>query len=136
MVDRLHLVLPLVPSVNSMYMTTKYGGRVRTKKARDWFDEAERITKLAIVEQGWQPTIGEKVVLEIMTYFPDRRKRDVNNSSKALCDMLEHARVYDNDRYALPRYIDYAIDREHPRTEVVVRKFGEGDEWKTMIPHA
>ena len=46
--------------------------------------------------------------------------------------MLEHARVYDNDRYALPRYIDYAIDCEHPRTEVVVRRFGEGDEWKTM----
>lgn len=127
----LHLVIPSVPSVNSMYMNTKFGKRVRTKKAKAWFAEAEEIVRKAMKRQHWKTTHGEKVVVDVLTLFPDGRKRDVNNSSKALCDMLEHAEVYDNDRYALIRYIDYDIDREHPRVEIIVRKFNtEEDGWK------
>lgn len=131
MSDELHLVIPSIPSVNSMYMNTKFGKRVRTKKAKAWFAEAEDTVRRQMRNQKWHTTQGEKVIVDVYTLFPDARNRDVNNSAKALCDMLEHAEVYDNDRYALVRYIDYDIDREHPRVEIIVRKFDkEKDGWK------
>ena len=127
----LRLVLPMPPSVNHMYLQSRWGGkRIRTKKAREWFDQAEKIVRNEILSQQWEPTINQKIVLDVLTMFPDRRKRDTNNTAKALCDMLEHAGVYDNDRFALVRYIDYGIDRENPRVEVVIRVYQEEDGWK------
>ena len=127
----LRLVLPMPPSVNHMYLQSRWGGkRIRTKKAREWFDQAERIVRNEILSQQWEPTINQKIVLDVLTMFPDRRKRDTNNTAKALCDMLEHAGVYDNDRFALVRYIDYGVDRENPRVEVVIRVYKEEDGWK------
>lgn len=127
----LRLVLPMPPSVNHMYLQSRWGGkRVRTKKAREWFDQAEKIVRNEIIRQEWEPTINQKIVLDVLTMFPDRRKRDTNNTAKALCDMLEHAGVYDNDRFALVRYIDYEVDRENPRVEVVIHVYQEGDGWQ------
>ena len=127
----LRLVLPMPPSVNHMYLQSRWGGkRIRTKKAREWFDQAEKIVRNEILSQQWEPTINQKIVLDVLTMFPDRRKRDTNNTAKALCDMLEHAGVYDNDRFALVRYIDYGVDRENPRVEVVIRVYKEEDGWK------
>ena len=127
----LRLVLPMPPSVNHMYLQSRWGGkRIRTKKAREWFDQAEKIVRNEILSQQWEPTINQKIVLDVLTMFPDRRKRDTNNTAKALCDMLEHAGVYDNDRFALVRYIDYGVDRENPRVEVVIRVYQEEDGWK------
>lgn len=114
-----------------MYFTTKFGKRIRTAKAKEWFALAEEIIANTMREQGWETTKGIKVVVDVMTYWKDRRRRDVNNSSKALFDALEHAGVYDDDCHALPRFIDYDIDRDNPRVECVIHKFDqEKDGWK------
>ena len=130
------MALPPVPSINAMYFTTKFGKRIRTQKAKDWFALAEgRITE-AMKEQGWKTTEETKVIVEVHTHWPDKRRRDTNNSSKALCDALEHAGVYDDDRYALVRYIDYDVDREDPRVELVIRVYdAEKDGWKYPAQH-
>ncbi len=128
--DKLTIVLPPVPSVNAMYMNTKYGKRIRTKKAREWFSQAEYIIRNAMEIQGWTTTVKTKVVVEVMIYWPDNRKRDADNIGKSLNDALEHAGVFDNDRWALPRYIDFAVDKENPRVVCVIHKFDkEKDGW-------
>lgn len=126
----LHLITPLPPSVNAMYFTTKYGKRVRTAKAKAWFEEAEAIVRREIKAQKWTKTEKQKVVVDVLTMWGDRRRRDTNNLSKSLADMLEHAGVYDDDCYALIRYIDYGIDKDNPRIETVIRPFTETDGWK------
>jgi len=69
-----------------------------------------------------------------MTYWPDARKRDVDNQGKAIFDALEHAGVFDNDRWALPRYIDFDIDRQNPRVECVIRRYNEDlDGWNMQL---
>ena len=123
--DVLKVVLPPVPSINALYFTTKFGKRIRTAKAKEWFAAAEEIIAKAMEEQGWKTTESTKVFIDIMTYLPDARKRDVDNQGKAIFDALEHAGVFDNDRWALPRYIDFAIDRQNPRVECVIRLFDE-----------
>lgn len=130
MADKLTVVLPPVPSVNSLYFTTKYGQRIRTAKAKEWFSQAEYIIRNAMEVQGWDTTEDTKVVIDIMTYWKDKRKRDVDNQGKAIFDALEHAGVFDNDRWALPRYIDFAVDKENPRVICVIHKFDkEKDGW-------
>ena len=127
---KLHLTIPPAPSVNAMYFTTKYGKRVRTAKAKEWFSEAEAITQEAIKAQGWKKTEGVKVVVEVLTMWQDNRRRDTNNLSKSLADMLEHAGVYDDDSHALVRFIDYGVDKDNPRVEMIVRPFTKKDAWK------
>ena len=126
----LHLIIPPAPSVNAMYFTTKFGKRVRTKKAKEWFAQAEAITRQAIKEQGWVKTEGQKVIVEVLTMWQDNRRRDTNNLSKSLADMLEHAGVYDDDTYALVRFIDYGVDKSNPRVEMTIYPFTEKDKWK------
>lgn len=126
----LRLTIPPAPSVNAMYFTTKFGKRVRTKKAKEWFEKAEAITRKAIKEQGWKKTEGQKVIVNVMTLWGDKRRRDTNNLSKSLADMLEHAGVYDDDVHALIRFIDYDVDKSNPRVEMVIRPFTEKDKWK------
>lgn len=129
--SELHVVVPCVISVNALYMTTRTGKRIRTARGKAWFADAEALTAKAIAEQHWQRTEKTKVVVEVYTAWPDARRRDTNNSSKALADMLEHAGVYDDDKYALLRFIDYGIDRENPRSEIIVRLFDPAvDSWK------
>ncbi len=126
----LRLTVPIAPSVNAMYFTTKFGKRVRTKKAKEWFEEAEAITRKAIEEQGWKKTEGQKVVVNVLTMWGDKRRRDTNNLSKSLADMLEHAGVYDDDFYALIRYIDFGVDKDNPRMEMVIKPFTKKERWK------
>ena len=123
----LRVKLPPVPSVNSLYFTTKFGKRVRTAKGKAWFAVAEAIIRKEIERQGWTMT-DCKVVVEVNTHWPDRRRRDTNNLSKALADALEHAGVYADDCKALLRYIDYDVDREHAGVDVVVRPFDESSD--------
>ena len=124
------MVLPPVPSVNALYFTTKFGKRIRTAKAKEWFSNAEHIISNAMEVQGWETTENTKVVIDILTYWPDRRKRDVDNQGKAIFDALEHAGVFDNDRWALPRYIDFVVDKENPRVICVIHEFDqEKDGW-------
>lgn len=118
-----------MPSVNSLYFTTKYGKRIRTAKGKAWFNEAESIIRDEIARQHWDTT-DCKVVVEVNTHWPDRRRRDTNNLSKAICDAFEHAKAYKDDCKALLRYIDYDVDKEHAGVDVVVRKFEDGkDSW-------
>lgn len=80
--------------------------------------DSARLSVLAQTNrQGWEMTKGEKVVVEYEVYWPDKRQRDPSNLEKLLLDALEGL-VYDNDKWALPRCIDFMVDRTNPRVEV------------------
>ncbi len=115
---KLTLTLPLPPSVNAMY---RYGnGRAyKTDAAKAWAQEVGYVARSACKRQNWKCAKGRKVRLTLKAFWPDARRRDMNNLHKALCDALEHI-VYDNDRYVLITDEDYRVDRQRPRIEVVV----------------
>jgi hypothetical protein len=37
---------------------------------------------------------------------------------KILLDVLERGGIYSNDKYALPRIMDFVLDKSHPRIEI------------------
>ena len=86
------------------------------------------IAEEAVKEQHWILEETEKVVVEVWTYWPDRRTRDCHNGSKLMMDALEGI-VYKDDKRALVRYMDYEVDKENPRVELkIYLKEAHGDD--------
>jgi crossover junction endodeoxyribonuclease RusA len=115
------LILPgTAPSVNHMYQNAKVGRRtikVLKPKARSWFEETTLHANLWRTKNKW-PTANGKVIVRLWYYFPDARRRDTHNTLKALLDALEDGLIYEDDKLALPRIMDYEIDRKNPRIEI------------------
>lgn len=121
--QKVELVLPIPPSVNACYVNCRtFGrrGRMLTEVAKNWKLQAGYTAKAAAMTAGWNFTpAGEKIVLEIYAYWPDRRKHDMNNLHKLLCDALEGV-LYENDSAVLCRDMDYGVDTKYPRIQVTV----------------
>lgn len=94
--------------------------RILTTEASNWKLVAAWTAIAEKKEQGWEmPGADEKVVLELYAYWPDYRRRDMNNCHKLLCDALE-GQLYLDDKMVLVRDMDFDIDRKNPRIEVYV----------------
>lgn len=126
----LRLVTELAPSVNHAYYTGHNGKRFLRADARKWMERTRCLVEKEVKKQGWVLTKDTKLVMDIMTYWKDKRRHDTHNSAKVLCDTLEGI-VYEDDKMLLPRYIDFKLDRENPRLELVIYKFDENKHgWK------
>ena len=112
-----------------MYFTTRTGQRILKKEAKEWIANTQRITKEACEQQGWSKVCGKKIIMEITTYWKDKRRHDVHNGIKITADAIEGI-AYDDDKWVLPRYIDFDVDKENPRLEIVIREM-EDDSYKS-----
>lgn len=115
----LHLTLPLPMSVNHCYFTARNGQRILKKEAKEWITRVQQITAEEVSRQQWTPASSQKVVVEIMTYWKDNRRHDVHNGCKITMDAIEKL-VYDDDKWVLPRYIDFTVDKGNPRIELSI----------------
>lgn len=128
----MRLVIPgTAPSVNHMYENRAMPyrdkhGKPRMRRIKVLSTAAEQYQNLAVSlanlwrnENKWKPPDG-KVIVNLWYYWPDNRKRDTHNTLKLLLDCLEAAQIYTNDRYALPRIMDFEIDKANPRVEVEI----------------
>ena len=123
----LRLTLPVVPSVNHCYRNVAINRRIMTPTAKAWVQEVQLKAKMAARKQGWQFSAGEKLVMELTTYWPDKRRRDTHNGHKLLADALEGV-LYKDDRWVLIRDMDFKVDRGNPRVEIVLKRFEEAEQ--------
>lgn len=91
--------------------------RVLTDVAHAWYEETVLTANIWRRRNRWETAQG-KTIVRLWFFFPDRRKRDTHNGLKLLLDALEDAGIYENDQYALPRIMDFEIDRQNPRIEI------------------
>lgn len=115
------ITLPLPPSVNHYYLTTRAGKRIMTGEAKEWMDEARLLVRLAARDSGWTLVEQGKVIMGLWVYWPDRRRRDTHNLHKALADAPEGI-LYADDRQVLMRDMDFTVDRENPRVVVAIEE--------------
>ena len=111
--------LPIPPSVNHAYQTTKTGKRIRTDIAREWLAYATVLVKQAKIKQKWLYSDKEKIVVEYLVFWKDKRKRDVSNLEKLCGDVMQKI-VYEDDCWTLPRFMDFSVDKENPRIELTI----------------
>lgn len=95
---------------------------VLSKTAADWMEGARESALQVMKETGWEP-LNEKVVVEVRVWWPDKRRRDVHNLYKLLCDALE-GYVAPDDKWFLVRSMDFQYDKSYPRVEVKAYPFG------------
>ena len=82
--------VPFPPSVNHIYQRTKKGVFL-TKQATDY-----RLEVMATIGRG-HLTLNYPLSVSVDLYPPDKRKRDIDNTMKALLDALTHAGVWKDD---------------------------------------
>lgn len=103
--------LPFPPSVNTYWRHTVVGGKPRTLISKTGRAYRERVIDL-VIERHKHPTINEPISLTVNLFPPDKRRRDIDNSLKALLDALQHAGVYEDD-YLIDQII---VTRRKPVT--------------------
>tara|TARA_R110000744_G_C19371578_1_gene562730 strand:+ start:26802 stop:27212 length:411 start_codon:yes stop_codon:yes gene_type:complete len=86
------IFLPFPPTVNNYYVKTKRGVFISMKGKAFRAAVAD-----AVNEQLPGVYIDEKMLVEVILYPPDKRKRDVDNYSKALMDALTECGLWEDD---------------------------------------
>lgn len=90
--------LTLPPSANQrlipyvINLTRRIIGIKDSPKYREWMELEARKIKNEI-----QTPYAEPVYVYMEITFPDRRKRDLDNMAKPVCDVLKLAGIYDDD---------------------------------------
>jgi Holliday junction resolvase RusA-like endonuclease len=67
------------------------------------------------------------VALNVLFYFPDKRKRDIDNCLKALLDCCTGI-LYDDDSQITTLHVYKFIDRINPRTIIKIEEDNEVEE--------
>jgi crossover junction endodeoxyribonuclease RusA len=112
----LQLILPIPPSVNSMYRVFR-NRSILSKPGRDWYKVAIPLVKEQT--KGW--FCAGRCKVTALIYFPDHRRTDLDNRWKGVLDALTKGEVFNDDSQ-----VDYLcitrmeVDKHSPRCEVYV----------------
>lgn len=121
------VALELPPSVNHSHKNVRrrarsgklYTAKSPTPELRRWRAQAWIDLKDAIALAHWRTPPAEAViVVELLYFWPDLRRRDTHNRIKEIMDALQAAGVVRDDRQAIAREAGFRLDRERPRVEI------------------
>lgn len=92
------------------------------RRAKQEWTTAVKISCMACKDKPGKPY--ERATVEITYFFPDRRRHDADNyAGKFLLDGLTHAGVIvDDDLKHITTVIAGDYDKNHPRTEIVIKE--------------
>lgn len=118
--NMIHFIIPIAPR------TKKNSQQIITVKGRPMIIPSKLYKQYEKDCKDYIPkiaTITTPVNVKAVYYMPTKRKVDLCNLHEALCDMLVHYKVVDDDNtkiiYSMDgSYVDY--DKEHPRTEIYI----------------
>ena len=126
---RLSLTLPLPPAgVNHAYMNVvrraangkRYSARALTPESMFWKENAAEAAASAMLRAGLQPIHREKFSIDMKVWFRDKRSQvDCDGIQKLPLDCMKKI-VYSDDKFALPRILDYGFDGKEPRIEMFI----------------
>jgi len=110
------VILTLPPSVNQLYRYTSRGV-YKTKLGKAWIEESAWKIKAAI-----EPVERARVGLD--AYFPNLRRRDLDNLLKCAMDSLVQSGVVEDDNWKVVEFghIRGHLDRENPRLVLTVEE--------------
>ena len=77
---------------------------------------------LAAVYCKGGPLEGD-VHLRVDVFPPDRRRRDLLNCAKLICDALTGVAYRDDSQIARTEWVRQSVDRDNPRVEIWVRGY-------------
>jgi Holliday junction resolvase RusA-like endonuclease len=92
----------LPPSTNRIWRSGRKHGKVFVYRSKEYLDWIKDVDYQWLVQRGQQPKkfISGKFIAYIGITPPDARRRDLDNSAKALLDFCVRARIVDDDHLA------------------------------------
>lgn len=114
---RVKLILPLPPSMNTVYVFNKYIKQKVYKKSGTSYllINTETVTKF-VKKNKLQPK-DDYFFLDMKFWMP-RRNADSHNYKKLLLDVLEHGGLVVNDKWIMDRTQFIDVDKMNPRCEM------------------
>lgn len=112
----IELRLPLPPSTNNLYIN-RGKKRIVSSRYRAWRDEAGD----ALLAQKPRPVKGD-FDLWLYVEWPDRRRRDIDNTAKACLDLLVAHKLIDDDSLCQALHIYRSIQGRECTVRVCERK--------------
>ena len=90
------LVLPFPPSVNRLWRSVR-GRNILSREGREYRKAGlQQLAAQAVPKQWLWPHTG-RLSVAITLHAPDKRRRDVDNYTKAVLDLLTHGGVMVDD---------------------------------------
>ena len=125
MSNKLHLTLPLPPSVNAYqrYRVKRIGKKLRveaypSEETEQFYDVSVRYIRDEINKHQWKmPPTGQYIIVEA-TFYLGRLKSDADNYFKCTLDSLEKAGIVCDDSYIIPKAMEVYVDKDNPRVEL------------------
>lgn len=97
MTSKIQFTLPYPPSINKLFATSwKSKQRFRSKVYKAWAEEAGYALKGQIKPDQ---RFGGFIAITMRFGRPDKRKRDLDNLAKPVCDLLVSYSVIKDDSY-------------------------------------
>lgn len=122
--SEIRLTIPPVPSVNHLYFNC-HGRRAMTSQGKAYKAGLGTLAAFEKDRQNWVYQIGKKIVMELRFFWPDRRRRDCDNLLKIIQDSFSGI-LYDDDRWVLPRVMNWQLDKLNPRVELKIFPLQDG----------
>ncbi len=101
-------------------------GHVYTPHRTSSYEQTVRVHALrAVASSGWRREPGARYAVTLGVYFPDEKRRDLDNACKAVLDGC-NGTAFADDSEVHEVHMVRAVDRERPRVEVRVSRLGTG----------
>ena len=110
------LYLPFPPTVNNYYVKTSRGLFI-SQKGRKFRAEVYDCVHEQLA--GFD-TITDNMLVEIILYQPDRRRRDIDNYNKALLDAISHSGLWEDDSLIDQLFV-YRGEKHSPSGSIFLR---------------
>lgn len=113
---RTKITLTGVPlSVNHLYKRGRHGGVYMTQEGKD----LKEMWMYEVMQQWKEAMITEPVAVEVIIYWPDKRKRDNDNALKLIFDCMQ-GRVYEDDNQIEEHNVKKFYGSKDPRVELTI----------------
>lgn len=121
----LNLILkgrPITKKNSQQIVLAKNGKRFVIQSKQYLAYEKDCLWQLKIQYKG--EIITDKLDLQLHYYMPDKRKPDLINLMQATCDILEKAKVIENDKniVSFDGSMIMGIDKDNPRCEIKIER--------------
>ena len=124
MIQKLELILPFPPSVNTYWRHVDKGNFTQTiisANGRKFKAQASRIARQQFIWKFIEP-FSHPVSVKIRFYPPDKRVRDLDNYLKALLDAITEAGIWVDDRLVHELNLAWGGVRQGGSTSVSIRE--------------
>lgn len=116
------IILRYPPSVNTYWRSIGRGRVIISRKGREY-----RLRVIEDVLAEGTPTLSGRLKVKIEAYMPDKRRRDLDNITKALLDALSHANMFEDDEQIDDLHLIRMGVEKPGRVEVTVEEIEDGD---------